>query len=320
MITTKTIKETHLQDVRIALRELKKATKPQLAEKTGLSVVTINALIRTLLENGEVYEANETITKGGRPACVYMLNSDYRMALLFGTLESNGQDVYRISVMNVSGEIVEPCQTLTELNIENLDSSISYYMEKYPAISAVIFGLPAKEADGKIVFCDYPALNGFPLREHIREHYGTEVVIRNDVSTAILGYSVRNRLAPSVPVAGIYFPQKYSAGVSLFINGDNMTGNRGVAAEVEYLPEFHNMDWKKRTFEQTLHMIVTVCVMYNPDVLLVYDSLMTEESLQKIQDFFANSEYHHFLPSLQLISEIESDYEYGMKQLAFQIM
>ena len=79
--TPNLIKQVNLQCVRSALLELKSATKPQLAEYTSLSVITINALIRYLKETGEVLEDSMTHPGLGRPAMSYKLNEEFCMAL-----------------------------------------------------------------------------------------------------------------------------------------------------------------------------------------------------------------------------------------------
>ena len=49
----KDLRLKNLQLLRDALRKLRQASKPRLAEETGLSVVTVNALMQTLLEKNE---------------------------------------------------------------------------------------------------------------------------------------------------------------------------------------------------------------------------------------------------------------------------
>lgn len=316
MITANTIKEAHLNDLRKALKDLKSATKPQLAAYTGLSVVTINSLIRILLENNEILEEKELLVNGGRPAAVYTLNQNFQLSLLFGTLEKKGQDIISATVINLYCESVEPCQQFTELTIKNLDLSISYYLNKYPSIRQITFALPAKEYDGKLIFCDYPALNGFPLRQYLSEKYHIPVFIENDIRIAILGHFFKNKLPKEQTLAGIYFPRKYSAGVGFFINGDILNGNTGVAAEIEYLPGFVNIDWRCRTLEQTINLIQTVCIMYNPDKLILYDAFMSQNDFQQIRDSFRQDNYQHFEPLLVLSSDIQDDYFYGLEQFS----
>ena len=50
----KDVRNHNLQKIRSALRSMRQATKPQLAEHTGLSVMTVNTLVKILQERGEV--------------------------------------------------------------------------------------------------------------------------------------------------------------------------------------------------------------------------------------------------------------------------
>ena len=68
----KDLRKHNLQKVRQALRALKQATKPQLAERTGLSAMTVNTLVKLLQRESELvsqyYEANAdlSVTYGGQ--------------------------------------------------------------------------------------------------------------------------------------------------------------------------------------------------------------------------------------------------------------
>lgn len=316
MITANTLKQIHLNDLKKALKELKSATKPQLAAYTGLSVVTINSLIQILLEKHEILEEKDTQINGGRPAAVYSLDRSRKLALLFGTIEHNGEDFITASVIDICGEPTEPFQRFTELSLDNLDISVNYYLQKYPAIQLIAFALPAKEYRGKIIFCDYPAFNNFPLRQYLMNKYERPVYIENDIRIALLGHFFLNNHLKTRTIAGIYFPKKYATGVGLVVNGDILNGNTGVAAEIEYLPEFVNSDWRHRTPQQTLDLIKTVCIMYNPDKLILYDAFMTEEQFSQIQDAFTRDNYQYFRPDFILSSNIQKDYFYGLEQFA----
>lgn len=315
-MTVNSIKEQHLKDVRQALISMKSATKPQLAGRTGLSVVTINSLVKILLENGEIMEEEQTIANGGRPAAVYSLNRNYKLALVFGTREQGGTDRITASVVNICDELVEPEQQFSQLSIQNLDFSIRYYTQKYPAIRLIAFALPAKERDGRLIFCDYEELNGFPLREYISEHYHLPCLIENDIRISVLGYFLKNPSPDTKVLAGIYFPRKYSVGVGLLVNGNLYQGAGGIASEIEYLPAFADICWEERTLEQNIELIKTVCVMYNPDTVLLYDAFLTEENFRAIEKAFEEGAYCCFKPRFIRISEIEEYYMYGLRQYA----
>lgn len=317
-MNTHSIKEKHLADLRQALLELNEATKPQLASHTGLSVVTINSLITTLLESNEIIQQNRTITNGGRPAAVYSLNANFKMALIFATIEKQGADFISASVINLRGEIVESSKAFSELTVESIDSSISYFLKKYPAVKLIAFALPAKEHNGKIIFSDYPQLNDFPLRSYLAEKYKIPCIIENDTRVAVFGYYMRNRSADMQSIAGIYFPQKYSAGVGVMINGEMLSGTNGLAAEIEFLPAFRNIKWVKRSLDQTIDLIKTICVMYNPDTVILYDEFMSQDMFKKVKKSLSSKDYCYFKPELVLLPQIEEDYMNGLQQFALE--
>ncbi|WP_233567681.1 hypothetical protein [Cohnella faecalis] len=62
------IKEVNVNFVRKALKTQGRATKQQLAQATGLSIVTVGTVLRLLLLEGEVLEGEPISSSGGRPA------------------------------------------------------------------------------------------------------------------------------------------------------------------------------------------------------------------------------------------------------------
>ena len=67
----KDLRRKNLELLRGALKKLRQASKPRLAEETGLSVVTVNALMQTLMEKKEAEPVTEAVSIGGRPAQQY---------------------------------------------------------------------------------------------------------------------------------------------------------------------------------------------------------------------------------------------------------
>ena len=159
--TPNLIKQVNLQCVRSALLELKSATKPQLAEYTSLSVITINALIRYLKETGEVLEDSMTHPGLGRPAMSYKLNEEFCMALIIYTFEKDGQDTAFFVVRNLYGDSVESfAKSISVVLPDSFDTEIESLLKKYPAIRLIGFGLPATESGGTIISSDYASLIG----------------------------------------------------------------------------------------------------------------------------------------------------------------
>lgn len=64
----KLMKELNKRQLRRILRQCKEATKPELADRTGLSVVTINSLLEDLLKTGEVVQSGLALPGEDAPA------------------------------------------------------------------------------------------------------------------------------------------------------------------------------------------------------------------------------------------------------------
>ena len=85
---TRLMKQLNISTLRRVLSGEGKATKPQLSRLTGLSVVTVNALITEMLEQGEVQELGMVPSGGGRPSMQYGYCYGYRtMVIIYGHQE-----------------------------------------------------------------------------------------------------------------------------------------------------------------------------------------------------------------------------------------
>lgn len=71
------------QAVLLAMHERGEATRPQLAQATGLSLVSVCKAVDYLCQNGELRAAEEVPSGGGRPVMLYRYNVNYaRHALI----------------------------------------------------------------------------------------------------------------------------------------------------------------------------------------------------------------------------------------------
>ena len=76
------IKHTNLKKIRELLKSKKIATKPELVALSGLSVVTVNSLVKTLLDCGEITEDKSIQPELGRPALSYRFNEVSKLVLV----------------------------------------------------------------------------------------------------------------------------------------------------------------------------------------------------------------------------------------------
>lgn len=317
------IKDENLKVLRDVLRSEREATKPQLAEKTGLSVVTIQSLIKTLLENGEAFEG-EIIQSGlGRPALTYRYNERARLALVIYMYEKNRADTAVCRVCDLYGKNVEKIeQSISEIGPESYDVMIEEMMRKYPAIEVIILGLPVVESGGIILASDYPKLLNVDLAGYLKKKFRCEVLIENDVNVAVFGYAMQKDERKTGCIAGIYMPVKYPPGAGICLEGKVLSGRNGLTGEIKFLPpliDWLNFSYEKEAVEDYLiHAMKALFCLYNPDKFVLYSEIMDENLLNKLEGICRTPVEKLLIPEIEIKKELKEDFEAGMIQLALQ--
>jgi hypothetical protein len=316
------MKQINLDTVRRVIKENKKATKPQLANLTGLSVVTINSLVEVLLGNGEILVDELEVSSGGRPAAIYSFNEEYSMALVIYTNEYEMKDLTHVSVVNLYGEVIEGNEiVLDEITEHSFDLTIEKMLKKYPNIKLIGIGMPGQEIRGKMEISDYISLEGKSLVEHLRNQFQIPVIFENDVNAAVLGYCTSNQ-CDDKSVVGIYIPEKYPLGAGIFINGDMYKGKDGFAGEAKFLPD--GFDWKNPAYVSEnisvalKKLIITFTCLLNPDILVIYRENLTEAAINTIIEDCKKTIKSEVMPDIIVLSDFGEDFAEGIKQISLK--
>ncbi len=319
------IKDMNLNKIRNALKELGKATKPQLAERTGLSVVTVNSLVNTLIDQGEIIPDVTLDSEGGRPAASFRFNSNFRLVLVIYMHEYMGKDTAFYCVVNLRGEVIERSeQILNNPYMQDFDEKIEDYINNFPNINAICFGFPGAEVNQKVMVTCYDNIYDKSLSGYIKDKFNLPVVVENDINAAVLGYCHHNKISDSQCVIGLYFPDKYPPGAGIYLNGDIYRGRSNLAGEIKYLPL--GVDWETFDFNLTdaLNIIVKTIQMFmctlNPDKIILYgendghtiQKLIYEKALEEVEKIM--------IPEIVISSELNADFEYGIKQVALKMI
>ncbi len=314
------IKDENLKVLRSVLRKEREATKPQLAEKTGLSVVTIQSLIKTLVENGEVLEGEMVQPKLGRPAITYRFHERARLALIIFMYEKNGKDTAVCEVCDLYGVSMERTEKrLEDVSKESYDDMIEEMLEKYPEIMIIALGLPVVERDGMILASDYPRLLNVNLEDYLSEKFQRRVLIENDVNAAVFGYAMQEE---KECVAGIYMPFKYPPGAGICLNGKVQRGRNGLAGEIRLLPS--SIDWEHFTYEKEaveeylLQTMKALFCFYNPDKLVLYSETIDESLFGKLKQMCESRIEKLLIPEMEIKKDLKEDFEVGMIQIALR--
>jgi len=314
------IREVNIHLVRKALKELKQATQRQLAEATGLSVVTVGTVLRHLVRENEALETEFAASSGGRPAQQYRYNEEFALALTLFPYEKQGSIFIRRIVVSLAGNRIRDYDTTVDrVNLASLESLIDQSLADYPSIQAIGFGLPGAEFEGKMVVIDYDQLLGVSVAEHFRIRYGKPVVIENDVNAAVIGYCKRNRIAADRSVVYFYFPDRFPPGAGIMIQGKLYRGNRGFAGEIAHMPL--GIDWTvtalssgDRLNDAIGKLTVAVCSVLNPDLVVLNGNRIGPVQLDAATQACSLQLPSGAVPELALSDDFAGDYATGMTE------
>lgn len=321
----KLMKELNKRQLRRILRQCKEATKPELADRTGLSVVTINSLLEDLLKTGEVVQSGLAPSGGGRPSTRYQYRPDYRYAVLLYGHQSEGRNLMHLAVVNLMGECVwRKEEYFDEILVESFEAVLDDVIGRFPEIGLLAFGLPGEVVDDVVTIHDYQALVGPEFMAHYKERYHLPVVFENDINAMTYG-ACREGDVEKATVAGIYLPRIYPPGAGLVIQGKIYYGTSHCAGELAGLPvpvSWDSLDYGREN--DVLENLKLLTAVYGftvaPDTLIFYGDFFTEELQEQLRAYSGRLLEGKFHMDLIFAENLERDYEEGMKRLALEAL
>ncbi len=309
------IKEVNKELVRNELKRMRKATIHQLSLATGLSVVTVGALLAEMAESGEAFESATVPSNGGRPSALYSYNENFRLAAVIYGYQKNDSNLIRFLVVNLYGECIEKQEVYSrDVEVQSFAPTIDDFLAKYPAIGAIGFGLPGSEENGVILTHDYRGLIGEAFMRFYRSRYGLPVVFINDVNAAVAGYY--SSCGKSKCIAGLYFPRIYLPGAGMVINGGIHRGFRSFAGELGGMPlgtDWINLDYSDAdaVTREVGRLVAAYCCILAPEKFVLYGDFFNEDSAERIRGFTRGLLPRHFEADLCVSGDFEKDFERG---------
>lgn len=319
------VKELNKSAIRKALRNLQTSTKPQLARESGLSVVTVNALLQELEDAGEVYEDGMAPSGGGRPSVQYSYNHTFRYAAVVYGFQQQDQNCVRVAVVDLAGDSVwVQKKFLREITVESFCPALDQAFRRYPKISLLAFGLPGEEVDGEIILNDYRNLIGKKFMAYYRERYRVPVIFENDINAMAYGHYHRMGKRDQ-NVVGIYFPRLYPPGAGLILDGNIYYGNHHFAGEMMCLPlsyrwEELDYDNQDQLFLQMRQVLSIFCSTVAPARIVLFGDFFSEKLLERLGCFLRDQFRQYLTVELESSGDMIKDYEYGMVKLALEYL
>ena len=321
----KLMKELNKRQLRRILRQCKEATKPELADRTGLSVVTINSLLEDFLKTGEVVQSGLAPSGGGRPSARYRYRPDYRYAVLLYGHQSEGRNLMHLAVVNLMGECVwRKEEYFDEIRVKSFEAVLDDVIGRFPETGLLAFGLPGEVVDDVVTIHDYQALIGPEFMAHYKERYHLPVVFENDINAMTYG-ACREGDVEKTMVAGIYLPRIYPPGAGLVIQGKIYYGTSHCAGELAGLPvpvSWDSLDYGREG--DVLENLKLLTAVYGftvaPETLIFYGDFFTGELKERLKAYSERLLEGKFHMDLIFAENLERDYEEGMKRLALEAL
>ena len=279
------LKERNLKILKRILFEKKTATKTELSNISSLSTVTVNSLVKVLVETGEFIEGELIQQKMGRPAVVYSFNYNFQKYLLLSIQEEKNKLYINTAITNMAGEITDgKLYSYENIEMRTIIEVIGEAAERNNSIAAIGISIPGRTKDEKIFVSWNEKLNGWNLKKEISAKYDIPVKIENDANIVTVGYCIKNNISSRESVAGIYFPKDSLPGASIFWNGKIFTGKDGLAGEIKYLPDFINCR-KITSADSVIEKLINTIVLFNsivaPGLFIIYAENINEGEFQK---------------------------------------
>ena len=321
------LKTLNLNNIKSILSTNQHVTKSELAELTGLSVVTVNKLIQTLLETREIKEFSNAVTTGGRKAVSYCLNADFQHVLII-RLQANKQEINCLfSVHNLLGQlIVQDNIESSLLTLPLLIQRIRLYLNQFPDISCIVIGIPGEEIEGQLRIIDFPLLLNLNLRKELESAFTLPVLLENDINAAVLGYSRQVDDPEIKSLIGIYYPEKFPPGAGILLNGKIYKGKNGIAGEIKNIPlniNWNDFDYSTDELQINLEKtLISLIGLYDPHSIIIYAKYLgyKKDSLQALTLHLTQAYPYISLPQITLSMNFEQDYALGLVSIGLSYL
>lgn len=326
--STLQVKEANRRHLRRIFYGQEIATKAELAQMSGLSVVTVNSLIREMLSDREVEEYGLVPSEGGRPSMRYRYRYERKKAAVVYAYAYGGAHAIRICtfVIDLAGrKLWERTADAEEISLESFEAGLDAAFAEQEHIDCIYFGLPGELVEGVVTLNDFPALVGAQFLPHYKGRYSVEVYMENDINAMTYGNYVRQRPGEHVSMAGIYIPEHFLPGAGFVLNDGIYYGVGHMSGEIGRLPVPH--DWltldygnAKMAAENLAAVLKILCMTLAPERFVLYGSFLSERVLELVERQL--SEERRFFPGMSIgyHTEIEPDYESGLGSLALKVI
>ncbi|MDH6363770.1 hypothetical protein M2139_000607 [Enterococcus sp. PF1-24] len=212
-----------------------------LVKKTGISMVTIQSLLKELLEKQIIFEGEIIQREMGRPAVAYHFNYEKEQNLLLCIREKQGQLIIESLVTNLAGKIAaKEIIDFSQISLPRFLEITQQQLQANPQVQQIGIFFPGKVANDVVQSSWFEKFNGWHFQAEIQKIANIPVFVQNDAHLLTIGYCLAEKLSLQETYVGLYYPLKSMPGITLFAHNQLIEGNLALAGEAKFLPGFIN--------------------------------------------------------------------------------
>lgn len=324
MGTPQALKQVNLSMVRRAIRDRGCATRSEIAALTKISVTTVRALLLEMGEAGEIAEAGQEVSSGGRKAVRYRLCKDKYC----GAALCVGKNEVRWLVANICGEIGETGTLQADVsNTEAILALLDDLTKRYE-IKSIGIGVPGIP-DGLEYWQENASnrqMEKHSIGRMIQQRYDLPVVLENDLNAITFGFArcYLNRY-PDEKCSGVHMAYLHfeanclSAG--FIVNGRLIRGWKSYSGELGLYPVGN-----EKKLDDTLagplteaeyaalvaKIVAGICCVLNPQYVALGGEGFRRECFPLICECFSSTLPTEMAAELLRADDIWHDYFEGM--------
>jgi predicted NBD/HSP70 family sugar kinase len=229
----------HRQHIIHLIRTHGQVARPFVAKDMSVSLPTVTNIVKGLIADGIVMEDGFSESQGGRRAALLKLDPSYAQAI---GVEISHAGVKAV-LMDVSGGVLETATASADTSspdeaMRHVTEAVGSLVakssrERLKGIGVGVAGIVDRERGVSIKFPHSEAWTNVPVAAMLRERFGFDVLVDNDVEAATLA-EFRYGAARGVD-SFLYFHMGYGIRLGVVIGGKVYHGVHGRAGEMGHI-------------------------------------------------------------------------------------
>ncbi len=294
-------------------------SQPEIAQKTGLSLQTVNKTVRELEQAATIICTGVSSFTGGRRAKTYRANLNRG----FLACVYISEDVFYGRVTNLGETTLRSCKYRRDAShswLENLTQCLTKLMDGF-VVDEIGIAVPGTVTNNIIYNIPaIPEFEGMNLKERIAEVFQCKVLVENDMRSAAIWAYVENVDSSAKNANIAYISVLDHLGASFIANGKLLPSNNGFSGEIAYMAL--NEREKNRSqsgcadlmLEETLasgrtellvemlsRIMVNICCVMAPEVVVLATDHLHAEHADALRRGMTRYIQERYIPDIKVV-------------------